>query len=401
MLPTQRSRLESRSDKVYIGAGIAGLTLAQALRRHGVPCTVFERDESAEVRNQGWGVSIHSTLTTWEAHILPEIYDSVCEAQVNAAIGRDEVRGVPWINGATGKVEQSVPKSKRLRLRRDGIRKALMEGLDIKWGKRLVNIVKVEGSVRAEFTDGSTVLGDALVGADGSTSIVRKFLAPTTHELHRLPINAVGCALAMSEEQVSYFKDHVDPLYFMGTHPETDTFVFWSLLDTPTAPGQPYRAQVYFSWIASDADEELLKQPLLDVFKQKGNPFFPRMRDMVEALPENTVVTKVNLVDWPSVEWDNWNGTCTLIGDAAHCMVIYRGEGVNHAIVDACQLADAIKSASDGHVSFSDAIRAYETQMCPRAKEAVETSRQAGHDGHCYSKVDKEGSFALLGEKPV
>lgn len=69
--------------------------------------------------------------------------------------------------------------------------------------------------------------------------------------------------------------------------------------------------------------------------------------------------------------------------------------------MDACQLADAIKSASDGHVSFSDAIRAYEKQMRPRAKEAVETSRQAGHDAHCYAKVDKEGSFALLGEKPV
>ena len=124
--------LESRSDELYIRAGIAGLTLAQALRRHGIPCTVFERDDSPEVRHQGWGVSIHSTLTTWEAHVLPEIYDRVCEAQVNPAVGRDEVRGVPWINGATGKVEQSVPKSKRLRLRRDGIRRALMEGLDIK-----------------------------------------------------------------------------------------------------------------------------------------------------------------------------------------------------------------------------------------------------------------------------
>lgn len=192
----------------------------------------------------------------------------------------------------------------------------------MEWGKRLINVEKFEGGVRAEFTDGSHILGDALVGADGSTSIVRKFLAPTTHELHCLPINAVGCALTMSEEQVTYFKDHVDPLYFMGTHPETDTFVFWSLLDTPTAPGEPYRAQVYFSWIASNADKELFKQPLLDVFKQKGRPFFPRMRDLVEPLPGDTVVTKVNLVDWPSVEWDNWNGTCTLIGDAAHCMVI-------------------------------------------------------------------------------
>lgn len=124
--------MESSADRLYIGAGIAGLTLAQALRRHGVPCTIFERDDSPDVRNQGWGVSIHSTLTTWEAHIFSEIYDRVCEAQVNRAVGRDEVRGVPWINGATGKVEQSVPKGKRLRLRRDGIRTALMEGLDIK-----------------------------------------------------------------------------------------------------------------------------------------------------------------------------------------------------------------------------------------------------------------------------
>lgn len=83
------------------------------------------------------------------------------------------------------------------------------------------------------------------MGADGSTSIVRKFLAPATHKLHRLPTNAVGCALSMSEEQVNYFRDHVDPLCSMGTNPDTGTFVFWSLFVTPTAPGKPYHAQVY------------------------------------------------------------------------------------------------------------------------------------------------------------
>lgn len=76
------------------------------------------------------------------------------------------------------------------------------------------------------------------------------------------------------------------------------------------------------------------------------------------------------------------------------------GEGVNHAIVDAFQLADTIKVAADGHVPVQDAVKEYERQMCPRAREAVESSRQAGLDGHCYAKVDKEGSFALLGEKP-
>lgn len=70
-------------------------------------------------------------------------------------------------------------------------------------------------------------------------------------------------------------------------------------------------------------------------------------------------------------------------------------------IVDACQLADTIKVAADGHMSVQDAVKEYERQMRPRAKEAVETSRQAGLDGHCYTKVDQQGSFALLGEKSV
>lgn len=66
-----------------------------------------------------------------EAHLLPEVYDLVCEARVNPEISRDDVRGVPFINGATGRVENEVPKSKRLRLRRDRVRAALMDGLDI------------------------------------------------------------------------------------------------------------------------------------------------------------------------------------------------------------------------------------------------------------------------------
>lgn len=70
-------------------------------------------------------------MVTLEEHILPEVYDAVCQAQVNPEVGRDEVRGVPFVNLDTGKVEHMVPKSKRLRLRRDGVRMGLTQGLDI------------------------------------------------------------------------------------------------------------------------------------------------------------------------------------------------------------------------------------------------------------------------------
>lgn len=126
----------------------------------------------------------------------------------------------------------------------------------------------------------------------------------------------------MTPEQFDYFCKNIDPLYFMGTHPETDTYVFWSLLESPKEKGIPYPAQVYFSWRQSEAHEELFQQPLLEIFKQKARPFFPLLAEMAEALPEDTVVTNVNLVDWPLVQWDNWKGHCILIGDSAHCMVI-------------------------------------------------------------------------------
>ena len=58
--------------------------------------------------------------------------------------------------------------------------------------------------------------------------------------------------------------------------------------------------------------------------------------------------------------------------------------------------------AADGKIVWmSEAVKAYEAQMRPRAKQAVVTSRDAAWDGHSYAKVADEGSSALLGEKEV
>lgn len=57
--------------------------------------------------------------------------------------------------------------------------------------------------------------------------------------------------------------------------------------------------------------------------------------------------------------------------------------------------------AADGQMTMQNAVKLYEKQMRLQAVEAVETSRQACINAHSYAKVDREGSFALLGEKPV
>lgn len=56
-----RSTATANHPKVLIlGAGLGGLTLAQALRQQGVPFEIFERDESDHGRSQGWAIALHT-----------------------------------------------------------------------------------------------------------------------------------------------------------------------------------------------------------------------------------------------------------------------------------------------------------------------------------------------------
>lgn len=179
---------------------------------------------------------------------------------------------------------------------------------------------QTQNGIRAEFSDGSAATGDILVGADGAMSTVRKILAPTTHPAYHFPIDAVAATLTITEDQYSYFRDNIDPVYFIGVHPETNTSLFWSLLKAPREKGGLYKVQVFFSSLKTDQDDEMSKKPLRETFKQKGTPFFPPLGEIVASIQEDTEAFTLNIVDWPLVEWDNWEGRCTMIGDSAHCM---------------------------------------------------------------------------------
>lgn len=45
---------------LIVGAGLAGLTLAQSLRKQGITFDVFERDDGIDARAGGWAIAIHT-----------------------------------------------------------------------------------------------------------------------------------------------------------------------------------------------------------------------------------------------------------------------------------------------------------------------------------------------------
>lgn len=74
---------------------------------------------------------------------------------------------------------------------------------------------------------------------------------------------------------------------------------------------------------------------------------------------------------------------------------------MNHGVIDACVLADALKRVKDGECGMEKAVEDYEIEMKVRGQEAVDISRQACIDAHDYKFVTEVGSFALLGKKKV
>ena len=126
---------------LIVGAGITGLILAQALRSHKIPFTIFERDPTPDHRGRGWGLTIHWAMDNLLALLPPHIVDRLPESYVDPeAVKRGENGNFLFFDLQTGEARWKVPPSKRMRVSREKLRKLLMEGLDIRVGRSCFRI---------------------------------------------------------------------------------------------------------------------------------------------------------------------------------------------------------------------------------------------------------------------
>ena len=75
---------------------------------------------------------------------------------------------------------------------------------------------------------------------------------------------------------------------------------------------------------------------------------------------------------------------CTLIGDAAHPMSPFKGQGANQALLDAVDLARTIRRSvlGGGRESIEQSLDEFERRMLRRARPKVEASREAARSLH-------------------
>jgi hypothetical protein len=111
--------------------------------------------------------------------LLPEeLLARLKEAAVDPSFDSSAQGGytVPFYNGKTGEHIISMPMKNAIRVSRRKMRSLCSEGLDIRYGEKLVSVSSEGHGVTAVFASGITATGSIVIGTDGPQSTVRKIL---------------------------------------------------------------------------------------------------------------------------------------------------------------------------------------------------------------------------------
>lgn len=117
-------------------------------------------------------------------------------------------------------------------------------------------------------------------------------------------------------------------------------------------------------------------QEALDYLKKSTKGLAEPFQLLIDWTPDDSECYIDEMKYWVTQPFDNRGGRVTLAGDAAHPMLIYRGQGFQHAILDASQYLDALVKVHEGAGTRERAIAAYDANLIERGALAVQQSLQ-------------------------
>lgn len=346
--PAQRPRI------AVVGAGPAGLTFANVLHRHGWSATIFDGDASVDARDQGGMLDLHpgeGQLALERAGLLERF----------VAIARHEDQEQRLLDHMTAAVlHEDVPlpgEGQRPEIDRLVLRRLLLSPLgewDIRWAARVREVVAhPDGGHALRLDDGAVGPFDLVVGADGAWSRVRRAITPIMPDY--TGISFVEFWLTDVDDR------HTDLSRLVG---RGTMFALGEGKGLIAQRNGNAMIRVYAAFHRDLNDEEQTGRPamlgadtVLALFENWATPLRRLIADADRLAAVRPIMALPSALDWPT------RPGLTVIGDAAHVMPPL-GTGVNLAMLDAADLADALVTASD----WREGVATFERGMFARAR---------------------------------
>jgi 2-polyprenyl-6-methoxyphenol hydroxylase-like FAD-dependent oxidoreductase len=239
----------------------------------------------------------------------------------------------------------------------------------IKWGKKLTHVTHdSEAGVRIHFEDGEEIGGfDLIAGADGAWSKTRRFLSD------EMPSYAGICGI---EQHISDAEKRFQEISKLVNRGSIFAFGDGKSMSMQQIGDGSIKVSEWgvrdVSWAKEHDAAKMESAAIKSLIQEESKDWAPEFRNMLENTDEEGAVTRALFMLPIGFQWENKKGV-TVIGDAAHVMVPFAGEGANLSMADAMYLAQWIQKSTD-KASLHENVAKFEKELFARMKPVQQIS---------------------------
>ncbi len=348
-----------------VGSGLVGSLLALYLRKAGHTITVFDRrPDIRNVQFSGRSINLAMSNRGWKSLRAVGIEDEIKKIAIPLDKRAMHVVGQPLYFQKYGKDGEAIWSISRGVLNRRMIDLAEEAGVEFRFEEKVWDV----DLPNAKIFTGETEKGvweeydyDVIFGCDGAFSRVR-------HKMQR------RSRFDYTQEFIDVgYKELTIPANADGTHKlDKHSFHIWPrgkfmFIAMPNLDGSftctlflPFEGEVSFESIKTKEDA-----------KSFFTTYFPNVMQDIENLTQdffsNPTSAMVTIKCYPWTYWDK----VALVGDSAHAIVPFYGQGMNAGFEDIYVLCELLDKSDD---DWSSAFQAYQEMRKPNADAIAELS---------------------------